>query len=67
MISAQNAIARLTKNIESVIIGKSDAVQLAVITLMARGHLLIEDVPGVGKTSLAQALAKSLDLNFRRI
>ena len=67
MISAQNAIARLTKNIESVIIWKSDAVQLAVITLMARGHLLIEDVPGVGKTSLAQALAKSLDLNFRRI
>lgn len=67
MISAQNAIARLTKNIESVIIGKSDAVKLALITLMARGHLLIEDVPGVGKTSLAQALAKSLDLDFRRI
>lgn len=67
MISAQESIVRLSKNIESVIIGKSDAVKLTLITLMARGHLLIEDVPGVGKTSLAQALAKSLDLNFRRI
>lgn len=67
MNSAQESIARLTKNIESVIIGKPDAVKLTVITLMARGHLLIEDVPGVGKTSLAQALAKSLDLDFRRI
>lgn len=67
MISAQKSIALLFKNIESVIIGKPDAVKLTLITLMARGHLLIEDVPGVGKTSLAHALAKSLDLDFRRI
>jgi MoxR-like ATPase len=67
MICAQELITRLFKNIERVIIGKSDAVKLALITLLARGHLLIEDVPGVGKTSLAQALAKSLDLDFRRI
>jgi MoxR-like ATPase len=67
MNSAQESITRLTRNIENVIIGKPDAVKLTVITLMARGHLLIEDVPGVGKTSLAQALAKSLDLDFRRI
>ena len=67
MMHPQESIARLINNIESVIIGKSHAVKLAVITLMARGHLLIEDVPGVGKTSLAQALAKSLDLDFSRI
>jgi MoxR-like ATPase len=67
MICAQELITRLFKNIERVIIGKPDAVKLALITLLARGHLLIEDVPGVGKTSLAQALAKSLDLDFRRI
>ena len=67
MKSAQESIARLCRNIESVIIGKPEAVKLAVIALLAKGHLLIEDVPGVGKTSLAKALAKSLDLDFRRI
>ncbi len=67
MIPAQESIARLSRNIESVIIGKPEAVKFAIIALMAKGHLLIEDVPGVGKTSLAKALAKSLDLDFRRI
>jgi MoxR-like ATPase len=67
MKSAQESIARLSRNIERVIIGKPDAVKLTIIALIAQGHLLIEDVPGVGKTSLAKALAKSLDLNFRRI
>jgi MoxR-like ATPase len=67
MTSAKESIARLSRNIERVIIGKSDAVRLTIIALMAEGHLLIEDVPGVGKTSLARALAKSLDLDFRRI
>ena len=48
----------LRKNIESVIIGKSSAVEKAIITLLAQGHLLIEDIPGVGKSSLAYALAR---------
>ncbi|MFH1381387.1 MAG: MoxR family ATPase [Chloroflexota bacterium] len=54
-------------NVEQVIIGKRDVVELAVIALMSRGHLLIEDAPGVGKTMLARSLAKSLDCTFKRI
>src|SRR4051812_14068607 len=53
--------------IERVIKGKPEAVRLAIVTLMAGGHLLIEDVPGVGKTTLAQALARALDCTFQRI
>lgn len=60
-------IQALQENIERVIIGKSDVVYLAIITLLAEGHLLIEDVPGVGKTTLAHALAKSIDCSFQRI
>ncbi|KMP10441.1 ATPase [Candidatus Nitromaritima sp. SCGC AAA799-A02] len=67
MTMPQQSIAKLQKNIESVIIGKPDVVQLAITTLLARGHLLIEDVPGVGKTSLGHALARSVDLDFKRI
>ncbi len=57
----------LKKNIESVIVGKSDVIDLVIITLLARGHLLIEDIPGVGKSSLAYSLARSLNLDFNRI
>ena len=57
----------LQQNIERVIIGKPDVVRLAIIALLAEGHLLIEDVPGVGKTTLAHALAKSIDCTFQRI
>jgi len=53
--------------IESVIDGKAEAVRLALIVLLAEGHLLIEDVPGVGKTMLAKALARSIDCSVRRI
>ncbi|PIQ96481.1 MAG: ATPase [Nitrospinae bacterium CG11_big_fil_rev_8_21_14_0_20_56_8] len=67
MNSFSTSIETLKKNIESVIVGKSDVIELAIITLLSRGHLLIEDVPGVGKTSLAQALAQSIHLDFKRI
>jgi len=67
MIQAKEAIDKLKKNIESVIIGKSDVIEQTVITLLAQGHLLIEDVPGVGKSSLAFCLARSMNLDFRRI
>lgn len=62
-----DALDRLKHNIESVIIGKTDIIELAIITLLGRGHLLIEDIPGVGKSSLAFSLARSLNLNFNRI
>src|SRR5260370_39440815 len=53
--------------IERVIRGKPEAVRLAIVTLLAGGHLLVEDVPGVGKTTLAHALARALDCEFQRI
>src|SRR5689334_12628766 len=61
------AIRRLGDNVSQVIQGKPQTVRLALTTLLARGHLLIEDVPGVGKTTLARALARSLGGTFRRI
>ena len=60
-------IRRLEFNIARALVGKPEVVRLAVIGLLARGHLLIEDVPGVGKTTLAHALAKSLGVSFQRI
>ncbi|MBL8109509.1 MAG: AAA family ATPase, partial [Anaerolineales bacterium] len=57
----------LVQNLEQVIVGKSQALELVVIGLLCQGHLLIEDVPGVGKTMLARSLAKSLDCTFNRI
>ncbi|NIQ03492.1 MAG: AAA domain-containing protein, partial [Nitrospinaceae bacterium] len=67
MTRASDAIERLKKNIESVIVGKPQIIEQAIITMIARGHLLIEDVPGVGKSSLAYCLAHSVNLDFRRI
>lgn len=58
---------RLITNVESVIHGKRETIELAVVALLARGHLLLDDVPGVGKTVLARALAASIDLKFRRV
>ena len=60
-------VSHLQRSIAGAIYGKEEAIQLALITLLARGHLLIEDVPGVGKTTLAQALAKSFHCSFQRI
>jgi MoxR-like ATPase len=60
-------VTQLQRSIARVVYGKEDVIQMALITLLARGHLLIEDVPGVGKTTLAQALAKSFHCTFQRI
>src|ERR1700737_2238401 len=60
-------IATFTSQICEVIVGKTEAIKLAVACLLARGHLLIEDIPGGGKTTLSQALARSLGLAFQRI
>jgi MoxR-like ATPase len=63
----QRLFGAVQRNVERVIQGKPREVRLALITLAAEGHLLIEDVPGVGKTMLAKALARSVDCSFRRI
>jgi MoxR-like ATPase len=63
----RDEIDAFTRQIGEVIVGKNEAVRLAVACLLARGHLLIEDIPGVGKTTLSQALARSLGLGFQRI
>ena len=62
-----HAAARIAASVETVVEGKSDVVRLALTVLLAEGHLLIEDVPGVGKTLLAKTLARSLDCSVRRI
>jgi MoxR-like ATPase len=67
VITTAGKIEQLQSTIESVIRGKSDVVELSLVSLLAGGHLLIEDVPGVGKTTLAQALARSFDCTFQRI
>jgi MoxR-like ATPase len=61
------AVERLQANIASVLLGKPEAIHLALVCLLGEGHLLIEDVPGVGKTLLARALANSLGCTFQRI
>ncbi len=58
---------RIAAAVDTVIEGKGEAVRLAVTVLLAEGHLLVEDVPGVGKTMLAKALARSIDCSVRRI
>lgn len=60
-------IQRLCENMESVILGKPGGVRLVIIGLLSGGHVLIEDVPGVGKSTLARALARSIQGTFRRI
>lgn len=63
----ENTLQKIVQNMEHVIVGKRGAVELVVIALAANGHVLIEDVPGVGKTTLVKALAKSVDATFGRI
>ena len=63
----QSKIAKMVENIEKLIVGKKEVIEYTIITLLAGGHLLLEDVPGVGKTTLAKALAKTIDCGFTRI
>lgn len=60
-------VKRLIANIEQVVYGKHEVVKLCVTGLLARGHILIEDVPGIGKTTIAQSIARSIDCSFSRI
>lgn len=62
-----NSLRLLQERIDSIIRGKQNAVKMAIVTLLGRGHLLIEDVPGVGKTTLAFTLAKATNCSFQRI
>jgi MoxR-like ATPase len=66
-MSALRPIKAIQNNIARVIKGKDRVIEMAVVCLLARGHLLLEDVPGVGKTTLAHSLARSLDCSFKRI
>ena len=63
----QSVAERLGRNVERVLVGKRAVVELAVVSLLCEGHLLIEDVPGIGKTTLARALAQSIGGTFRRL
>src|SRR5262245_21175470 len=67
MAAALSLVRRLEEQVARALVGKPDGVRLAVVGLIARGHLLIEDVPGVGKTTLAAALARSIGAGFQRI
>ncbi|HYY88881.1 MAG TPA: MoxR family ATPase [Chloroflexota bacterium] len=65
--SVQATAQRLIENVERVLVGKRDAIELAVAALLCEGHLLVEDVPGTGKTTLARALAQSIGGTFKRV
>ena len=67
IVNSHDIAQTIINNVERVIIGKREVIELAVVALISRGHLLIEDAPGVGKTMLARSLAKSLDCAFKRI
>ena len=65
--NVQRMAERIRENVQRVIVGKDDAINLAIIAMLCRGHILVEDTPGIGKTTLAKALAQSLQCTFKRI
>ena len=67
MIDIKSFGERVINNLEKVIVGKRDALELIVVGLLCQGHIIIEDVPGVGKTMMARSLARSLACTFSRI
>src|SRR5512137_576760 len=67
MTSLQDFVAKIVGNVEQVIVGKRDTIELLVVALLCEGHVLIEDVPGVGKTMLARSMAVSLGGQFKRL
>ena len=66
-VSAKELIESLIENISTVIVGKNETVELALVALISNGHVLIEDVPGVGKTMLARSVATSTGCEYRRM
>ena len=67
MSSIQAFASRIRENVQNIIVGKQQSIDMIAVALLCRGHVLIEDVPGTGKTTLAKALAASLDCDFRRV
>ena len=67
MQDIRSVASRIIDNVATVIVGKRDAIELVVVALLANGHILIEDVPGVGKTTLAKAISRSVGLSFKRV
>ncbi len=67
MKSVKEAVESIVANVEQVIIGKHQAVEMVLVALLCRGHVLLEDVPGTGKTVLAKSIARSIDCSFKRI
>ena len=65
--SVSQAAANIKNNIERVLVGKGGVIELTLAAVLSSGHILIEDVPGIGKTTLARTLASSLDCTFQRI
>ncbi|MHB8172662.1 MAG: AAA family ATPase [Thermincolia bacterium] len=67
MVNLASLVQKIISNIEEVIVGKKDVIKLILVSLLCRGHLLLEDVPGMGKTMMVRALAKSLGCSFNRV
>jgi MoxR-like ATPase len=65
--AVQSVAERLRRNVERVLVGKPTTIELAIVALLCEGHLLIEDVPGIGKTTLARSMARSIGGTFRRL